>query len=175
MTAVSTFLAQAPAFDYYRQMRFRLLCIGKLKNDFVVSAEREYSRRLSAWGRLEVEEIDNSRFSKYTAAEIKLREGELLLTEVADSDYLIALDEQGRGMSSLEFAEFLQLRFNEGRSTIVLAIGGPHGWDEAVLRRANVRLSLSKLTFTYELARLIVVEQVYRAVSILKGSPYHRQ
>ena len=106
-------------------------------------------------------------------AELKKKEGELVLAQLQDDDYLIALDERGKRLASDGLARFMQQRANESTRTLVFLIGGAFGIDAAVLKRAQLQWSLSSLTFPHQLVRLVLAEQVYRACTILKNEKYH--
>ena len=105
--------------------------------------------------------------------ELKKREGDTVLNLLKDDDYLIALDERGKGLRSEELANFLQMRANESTRQLVFLIGGAYGLDERVLKAARLKWSLSPLTFPHQLVRLILAEQVYRACTILRNEKYH--
>lgn len=107
--------------------------------------------------------------------DLKKKEAEMILGWLKKDDYLVALDERGKEMSSEELAEFIQARANESAKAIVFLIGGAFGLDDAVLKKANHKWSLSKLTFPHQLARLILAEQVYRACTIIRNEKYHHQ
>lgn len=106
-------------------------------------------------------------------ADLKKKEGELVLSQLQDDDYLIALDERGKMLASEGLARFLQQRANESTRTLVFLIGGAYGIDAPVLKRAKLQWSLSALTFPHQLVRLVLAEQVYRACTILKNEKYH--
>ena len=104
----------------------------------------------------------------------KEREGELLLNKIQEGDYVVLLDEHGQELRSVEFARWLEKRQQSGRR-LVFVIGGAYGFSAAVYQRANEKLSLSKMTFSHQLVRLIFAEQIYRACTIIKGEPYHHE
>jgi 23S rRNA (pseudouridine1915-N3)-methyltransferase len=105
----------------------------------------------------------------------KEKEGELILQQISTSDELFLLDEQGIEVSSVEFARFLEKKMISGIKRLVFVIGGPYGFSQNVYSRANGKVSLSKMTFSHQMVRLIFLEQLYRAMTILKGEPYHHQ
>jgi 23S rRNA (pseudouridine1915-N3)-methyltransferase len=105
----------------------------------------------------------------------KQAEGEEILKKIAPSDDLILLDEQGKSYSSVSFSEFLQKKMNSGLKNLVLVIGGPYGFSEAIYQRANGKLSLSQMTFSHQMVRLFIIEQLYRGFTILKNEPYHHR
>jgi len=104
----------------------------------------------------------------------KKEEAELFLSKIRKDDFLIVLDERGKDYTSPGLAELLERESTMGRSSFVFAIGGAHGWHESVRQRANIVLSLSRLTFPYQMVRLILTEQIYRAMTLIKGIPYHK-
>lgn len=105
--------------------------------------------------------------------QVKEKEGEVILRQLEPGAHVILLDEGGKSLSSMRFAGHLQKRFNSGGKSLVFVIGGPYGFSEAVKVRANERLSLSPMTFSHQMVRLIAVEQIYRAMTILRNEPYH--
>jgi 23S rRNA (pseudouridine1915-N3)-methyltransferase len=153
-------------------MQIRVISVGKVKQRFVLDGEGEFLPRLKGDTKVELIEVEAA--ADLPEAQAKVKEGEAVLSKVRSSDLLIVLDEKGKPLSSPEFAKFMQNEMTRGRSSFVFAIGGYHGWDPAVLKRAHRVMSLSSLTFTYQMTRLILVEQIYRAMTIIKGVPYHR-
>ena len=103
----------------------------------------------------------------------KEKEGELLLGQIAPSDYVVLLDEKGREYDSVGFSEFVAQKMLSGVKALVFVIGGPYGFSEAVYKRFNEKISLSKMTFSHQMVRMIFAEQLYRAMTIMKGEPYH--
>ena len=99
----------------------------------------------------------------------------MILSRLQPSDYVVLLDERGREYSSMEFAGFMEKQMVAGRRRVVFVVGGPYGFSEAVYRRADSKLSLSKMTFNHEMVRLFFTEQLYRAMTILRGEPYHHE
>lgn len=150
-------------------MPMLLLFVGKTKEGFIKDGIAKYLELLRRQVRIEVREIKGSR---KTGAEAVREEGEAILERVASSDYLIALHERGKNPDSRKFAGELAPLLEQGRN-IVLVVGGPFGLSDETLARADYQLSLSKLTFTHEMARLILMEQVYRAFTIIQGRTYH--
>ena len=105
----------------------------------------------------------------------KQAEGEMILRQTAPGDYVVLLDERGEEMRSVEFAYWLQKRMNSGVKRLVLVIGGPYGFSDEVYRRADAKLSLSRMTFSHQIVRAIFAEQIYRAFTILNNEPYHHE
>jgi 23S rRNA (pseudouridine1915-N3)-methyltransferase len=105
----------------------------------------------------------------------KEKEGELILKKISATDILVLLDENGKQYSSIEFSGYLQKKMNTGIKQLVLVIGGPYGFSEAIYQKSKEKISLSKMTFSHQMIRLFMVEQIYRGFTILKNEPYHHQ
>jgi 23S rRNA (pseudouridine1915-N3)-methyltransferase len=105
----------------------------------------------------------------------KEKEGELILSKITPTDQLILLDENGTNYTSVEFADYLQKKMNAGIKTLVFVIGGPYGFSDEVYKKAHGKIALSKMTFSHQMVRLFVVEQIYRGFTILRNEPYHHQ
>lgn len=150
-----------------------LICLGKLKESFWREAEAEYLKRLTPFAKIQIHELKEETFSEKDKPEIiKKKEAEKILKEIEKINApIIALAETGKQFLSLEFADELQKQSNEGR--ICLVIGGPLGLDEQILSAARLKLSLSKMTFTHQIARVFLWEQIYRAFMISAGRKYH--
>lgn len=159
-------------------MQIRVLAVGKLKEQYLVEGIEEYSKRLRRYERLEIVELRAESFSEPLSAkeveEILRREGERILKEIKPRSFLVALDRGGRALSSEELAEEIQRAALAGSSQLVFVIGGSLGLDERVLKRADLVLSFSKFTFPHQLMRLILLEQIYRAFTILNNERYHK-
>ena len=155
-------------------MRIQLLFVGKTRNSVYAEALAEYGRRLGRYLDFECREIrDDKPGRRETPAAFCRRQAPRLCDEFRKSGgRRILLDEPGRQMNSLQFADFLG-RELEGNRDLVFFCGGPFGYDQTVRDLAEQRLSLSSLTFPHELARLLLVEQLYRALTIIRGEPYH--
>ena len=108
-------------------------------------------------------------------AQQKEKEGELILSKITPTDQLILLDENGKTISSVGFSDFLQKKMNTGIKTLVFVIGGPYGFSETVYQKAQGKVSLSEMTFSHQMVRLFVIEQIYRGFTILRNEPYHHQ
>jgi 23S rRNA (pseudouridine1915-N3)-methyltransferase len=155
-------------------MKIRILSVGKTTQKFVLDGEAEYLKRLKTLTRVEIVEISPRLSSSLSADEIRTRECEAILKRLDEREYVIALDEHGKSLSSAQFAHQLARLANEGTQTVTFIIGGAGGLDPAIVKRARLTASLSALTFTYQFARLLLVEQLYRACTIQKGIPYHK-
>lgn len=157
-------------------MNIELLSIGKTKTDFVKKGIEEYQKRLQRYVPFAFQEIpDVKNTGKLSVEEQKEAEGQLLLSRIQSSDYVVLLDERGRQYTSVEFSEKLQKTMSSGRKKLLFVIGGPYGFSKKVYERADEMLSLSKMTFNHEMVRLFIIEQLYRAMTILRGEPYHHQ
>lgn len=157
-------------------MKLKFVCIGKTGKDFLVNGENEYLKRLQHYlvcERIEIPDIKNAK--NLTVDQIKEMEGREILSKISSGDQMILLDENGKNYSSIEFSDFLQQKFNQGGKSIVFVVGGAYGFSNEVYRQAISRISLSKMTFSHQMIRMIFFEQVYRAMTILKGEPYHHQ
>lgn len=155
-------------------MLLKLIAIGKTKISYLNEGINEYRNRLSHYLPFELVEIPDVKVSKGTSPDrVKSMEGDEIQKKLDASAFVILLDENGKGFSSEQFAAHLQKRFNSGGKEIAFVIGGPYGFSEEVVERANERVSLSSLTFSHQMVRLIAMEQLYRAMTILRNEPYH--
>ena len=154
-------------------MRITLISIGKLKESYWKEAETEYLKRLTPYAKMEIIENKEIAFgNKDNPETIKTKEAELILASLPHQSYIIALDPRGTSFSSENLAEKIRELEHE-TSHIVIIIGGPLGIHESVFTRVNLKLSLSALTFTHQMTRVILEEQLYRAYMIKNGKPYH--
>jgi 23S rRNA (pseudouridine1915-N3)-methyltransferase len=157
-------------------MNIKILMIGKTDNSIMKTIVDDYSKRLSMYINFSFEVINDIKNAKnLTEIQQKEKEGELILAKLKPSDHLILLDENGENFSSIGFSEFIQKKMNSGIKTLVLVIGGPYGFSESVYKKANGKIALSKMTFSHQMIRMIIVEQLYRAFTILNNEPYHHQ
>jgi len=154
-------------------LRILILMVGKTREPFIQAGVDFYGKRLQPWMHLTLKSVREEKEGKNIAADlIKSREGERLRAALPPRAYVAALDPRGREYTTEEFAAWLARREEEGRPLVFL-LGGHLGLDEATLAAAQERLALSRLTLTHELARLVLLEQLYRAKTILTGHPYH--
>ncbi|MBP6001753.1 MAG: 23S rRNA (pseudouridine(1915)-N(3))-methyltransferase RlmH [Flavobacterium sp.] len=157
-------------------MNIRLLAIGKTDNKNLQALIDEYSKRLSFYIKFEMELIpDIKNVKNLSENQQKEKEGEQILARLSATDQLILLDENGKTFSSVGFSDYLQKKMNAGIKTLVLVIGGPYGFSEEVYAKAQGKISLSEMTFSHQMVRLFVIEQLYRGFTILKNEPYHHQ
>lgn len=157
-------------------MKVKLICIGKTGKKFLEDGENEYMQRVKYYvqiERVEIPDLKNAR--KLTFEQIKQMEGKEILSKIGSGEQLILLDERGSLLSSVEFSNFVQQRFNAGGKALVFVIGGAYGFSPEVYEAAHGKISLSKMTFSHQMIRMIFFEQLYRAMTILKGEPYHHE
>lgn len=154
-------------------MRITLIENGKTRDPFIREGVELYQRRVVRYVPFQIETLPDLKNSRnLTMKEVLEKEGHTLLKRLKKEDYVILLDERGREFHSISFAEYLNGL--EGKvNQLIFVIGGPYGFSDKVYERADARLSLSKLTFSHQLVRVIFMEQLYRAFTILKGEPYH--
>ncbi len=155
-------------------MKITLLVIGKTDAAYVRAGIEEYEKRLVRYVPYEMKILPDIKNSKNMSEGVqKEKEGELLLGQIAPSDYVVLLDEKGKEYDSVGFSEFVAQKMLSGVKALVFVIGGPYGFSEAVYKRCNEKISLSKMTFSHQMVRMIFAEQLYRAMTIMKGEPYH--
>jgi 23S rRNA (pseudouridine1915-N3)-methyltransferase len=157
-------------------MKIKLLAIGKTDNKALQSLMDEYQQRLKHYIKFEFEIIlDIKNAKNLSEIQQKEKEGELILSKLQPTDELVLLDENGMQFTSIEFSNYLQKKMNAGTKQWVLVIGGPYGFSDEVYAKATHKISLSKMTFSHQMIRVFVIEQLYRAFTILKNEPYHHQ
>ena len=154
-------------------MKIKLLYIGKEDSAELSPAVQNYVNKIKFYVPFEVEAIPYLKNTKLTVEEQKKQEGQLFLKKIESSDFVVLLDEHGKEMTSVAFSQFLQQQMVRGTKRLVFLIGGAYGFSESVYERGNYKISLSQMTFPHILTRLIFSEQLYRAMTILKGEPYH--
>ena len=159
-------------------LNIKIICVGKLKEKFYIAAAAEYMKRLSTLCRLEVEELPESRLSAQPSqAEVEAalkKEGESIALRIPAGALTVALCVEGKQLSSVRFSQFLEACALKGRSKLCFLIGGSEGLSEEVKEKAEVRMSMSEMTFPHHLARIMLLEQLYRAFQIREGSRYHK-
>jgi 23S rRNA (pseudouridine1915-N3)-methyltransferase len=156
-------------------MKITLLVVGKTTDTHIQALVQEYQKRLLHYVPFALTVIPELKNTKsLTVEQQKQEEGELILRNVTASMDMILLDERGKEYRSIEFADYIQKKMSSGRD-LVFVVGGPYGFSDAVYQRANGKISLSKMTFSHQMIRLFFVEQIYRAMTILRGEPYHHE
>ncbi len=157
-------------------MKIVFLTIGKTINKHLIELQNDYQERLKHYipfDYISIPELKNNRY--LTENEQKEKEADLLLKAFEPTDDVILLDEKGKHFGSVDFSEFIEKKIMGNQKRIVFVVGGPYGFSQRVYNRANGLISLSKMTFSHQMVRLIFAEQLYRAFTILRGEPYHHQ
>lgn len=156
-------------------MKTILILVGKTVNKHFIAGIEDYSERISHYMPFEIVTIPELRNTKNLSEEQqKISEGDLILRQIQPSDTVVLLDEHGKEFRSIEYARWLQQKQQTARR-LVFVIGGPYGFSDVVYSRSNEKISLSKMTFSHQMVRLIFTEQLYRACTIIKGEPYHHE
>jgi len=157
-------------------MKIILLAIGKTDDKHLNELISVYKNRLKHYVKFELDIIPDIKNAKNLSEnQQKEKEGEIIIKKLAPTDTLILLDEKGKEYRSTEFANFLQKKMNAGLKNLVLVIGGPYGFSDAVYKKASGKISLSKMTFSHQMIRLFIIEQIYRGFTILRNEPYHHE
>jgi 23S rRNA (pseudouridine1915-N3)-methyltransferase len=161
-----------------KYMNIKILCVGKIKEKFYRDAIDEYVKRLSKYCSVSVVEVPDEKTSENASdneiAIVKDKEGERLLKHISDRDYVIALAILGKQMDSVVFSRFIEDLGIQGKSSLIFVIGGSLGLSDTILKRSDFQISFSKMTFPHQLMRVILSEQIYRAMRIMKNEPYHK-
>lgn len=156
-------------------MKITLLVVGKTTDSHIISLIDDYKKRLTHYIPFDLQVIPELKNAKsLSEAQQKTQEGELIIKAVGPTSHVILLDEHGKEYRSIEFADYLQKRMSSGQD-LTFVVGGPYGFSPEVYARANGKISLSQMTFSHQMIRLIFVEQIYRAMTILRGEPYHHE
>lgn len=157
-------------------MKIQLMVIGKTSSGYISAGIDMYLSRLKHYIPMEVKvlpDVKNTR--RMTAEQQKTAEGELFLAQIKSDDHLVLLDEHGKELTSMEFSKYIDRKMSTVPRNLIFVVGGPYGFSQAVYDRADDRLSLSRMTFSHEMVRLFFIEQIYRAMTILRGEPYHHE
>ena len=158
-------------------MTINIVAVGKIKEDYINRGIAEFSKRLSKYCNLNMIEVSHENIPKNSSGQadmVKSKEGKRILAKIPDNSYKIVLDVKGKPMTSNGLASSIQNLQVQGWSDITFIIGGSLGLSEKVINEADYQLSLSHMTFTHQMIRLILLEQVYRAFKIISGEPYHK-
>ena len=157
-------------------MKIKVLAIGKTDNTQLVQLIDDYQKRLKHYVKFELEVIPDIKNAKnLSEVQQKEKEGDLIVNKLQNTDQMVLLDDKGKQFTSIEFSKYLQKKMNSGLKQLVLVIGGPYGFSDAVYAKAQGKISLSKMTFSHQMIRLFIVEQIYRGFTILKNEPYHHE
>ncbi len=155
-------------------MKVKLILVGKTDLKYINEGNAEYQKRLKHYLPTEIVIIPDIKNTKnLSEKQQNNKEGELILNQTKEGDFIVLLDENGKQFSSVEFSKFVEKQMVSGLKNLIFIVGGPYGFSENVYKKANVKISLSKMTFSHQMVRLIFLEQLYRAMTILKGEPYH--
>ena len=157
-------------------MTIKLIAIGKTDNKQLTSLIDDYQKRLGFYVKFDFEIIPDVKNAKNLSEEQqKQKEGNLILSKLNTTDTLVLLDEQGKQFDSVAFSNYLQKHMNSGIKQLVFVVGGPYGFSDDVYKKADGKLSLSKMTFSHQMIRLFFIEQLYRGFTILRNEPYHHR
>ena len=157
-------------------MKIKLIVVGKTHAKYLIQAEEEYQQRLKHYIKFEkviVPDLKNSK--NLTPIEQNRREGELIISKIEKNEEVVLLDDKGVEFTSIKFAQFINQKMIQSTRCLTFIIGGAYGFSDEVYTRANAKLSLSKMTFSHQMVRMIFKEQLYRALTILKGEKYHHE
>jgi len=152
-------------------MSVSILAIGKTKQEYLIQGIEEFQKRLSRYTSVKLIELPDIKIKTANTDELKIKEAKLLLKNIKPNDLLVTLDERGKLLTSKAFSEYME---KEMRRDLVFCIGGVNGLDKSILARADLVLSFSRFTFTHQMIRLLLYEQIYRALNILQGGQYHK-
>ncbi|GAA4290888.1 23S rRNA (pseudouridine(1915)-N(3))-methyltransferase RlmH [Aestuariibaculum suncheonense] len=157
-------------------MTIKLIAIGKTDSKNLQVLIDDYQKRLGFYIKFSLDIIpDIKNVKNLSEAQQKVKEGELILSKLSNTDVLILLDENGKQFDSVAFSDYLQKHMNSGIKQLVFVIGGPYGFSDDVYQKANGKISLSKMTFSHQMIRLFFIEQLYRGYTILRNEPYHHR
>lgn len=157
-------------------MKILFLVVGRTVDKRLTSLIDEYAERVKHYIPFDMEVVPELKNTKsLTAEQQKEREGELIRKQLREGDFVVLLDEGGREFRSMEFASYLEKKQSQVARRLVFIVGGPYGFSPDIYKLAREKVSLSKMTFSHQMVRLFFVEQIYRAMTILRGEPYHHE
>jgi len=156
-------------------VKISCILVGKTTSPELKSLCDDYARRIQRYAKSEEIIIDNPASKITDVKKAREKEGEAILKRITPNDFVILLDDKGKEFTSLQFAAYLDNLFNQSLKNVCFVTGGAYGFSEAVYKRANAKLSLSKMTFSHQVIRLIFMEQLYRAFTIINKEPYHHE
>lgn len=156
-------------------MKIKLLVVGKTSGSFLVPLISDYVKRINRFINFEIIEINNIKLKKVNSLEIQKREGVKILDKIDKIDQVFILDEKGKSYNSIDFSKFIENKIVNSSKNIIFIIGGAYGFSEKIYSRSNSIISLSKMTFSHQIIRLFMVEQLYRALTIINNHPYHNE
>ena len=159
-----------------QKMKIILFEVGKTNKQYLIEEISDYQKRLKHYMSLEIVEIPNIKNKKNLSwEEITKKEGNMILTQIKSSDYLVLLDDKGKQFTSVEFSNKLRQWMLNRTKRLIFVIGGAYGFSKEIYNRGNEKLSLSRMTFSHQMVRLFFVEQLYRGYTILNNQPYHHK
>ena len=157
-------------------MNIKLIVVGKSESEHHRSWVEVYVKRLSHYTGFKIITLPDVKNAKnLSVGELKEREGEMILRQIEKADKVVLLDEKGKEFSSMEFSKYLEKQMNASVRTLAFVVGGAFGFSPKVYEKIGERIAISRMTFSHQMIRLLVVEQIYRAFTILKGEPYHNE
>ncbi len=157
-------------------MKLKIIFVGKTEANYLNQACNVFEKRLKNYLPLEIIVIPALKKAKsLTIEQQKEKEGKLILNKIDNSDFVVLLDEKGKEFRSIEYAKYLQDKMNSGIKSLCLIVGGPYGFSKDVYSKSQQKIALSKMTFSHQMIRLLLLEQCYRAMSILRNEPYHHE
>jgi len=157
-------------------MKILLLVIGKTHENYIFDGINQYRNRLKHYINFDYEEVPDIKNRKTLSKDQqKKNEANLILLRLKIGDHVVLLDEKGESFRSTDFSSYLQKKMNSGIKRLVFIIGGPYGFDKSIYDKYQFKLSLSKMTFSHQMVRLFFIEQIYRAMTIIKNEPYHHE
>lgn len=157
-------------------MKLKIIFVGKTEADYLNTACNIFENRVKNYLPLETIVIPALKNTKSLNTEQqKEKEGKLIISKLDSSDFVVLLDENGKEYTSMQWANYFQSKMNSGIKTLCLIVGGPYGFSKEVYEKYNQKIALSKMTFSHQMIRLLLLEQCYRAMSILKNEPYHHE
>ena len=157
-------------------MNIKLIVVGKSESEHLRSWVEVYVKILSHYTGFEIITLPDVKNAKnLSVGELKEREGEMILRQIEKADKVVLLDEKGKEFSSMEFSKYLEKQMNASVRTLAFVVGGAFGFSPKVYEKIGERIAISRMTFSHQMIRLLVVEQIYRAFTILKGEPYHNE
>ncbi|GLB49982.1 23S rRNA (pseudouridine(1915)-N(3))-methyltransferase RlmH [Neptunitalea lumnitzerae] len=157
-------------------MNIKIIAIGKTDSAQLKELIDLYAKRIGFYVNFELDIIPDIKNSKnLSEAQQKDKEGDLILKKLQPTDVMVLLDERGKTFNSVQFSDYLQKKMNAGIKQLVFVIGGPYGFSDAIYQKAQGKVSLSQMTFSHQMVRLFITEQIYRAFTILRNEPYHHQ
>ena len=154
-------------------MKIKIVSVGSIKEKFLKDAISEYLKRLTRFAKIEIIEVDETKIQNKSEEQVKKEEGERLLKRIGQDEFVFLLDLKGELISSEVLAQKINDLINKGISPLTFVIGGTLGLSEEARKRANIKLSISKMTFTHQMCRMIILEQIYRAFKIINNEEYH--